>query len=173
MDMTQSAPPPQETPPPSQVARQNRERMRRLHSLTEAQAALGWGIILALIALLGVIYLTQASHIAAVGRRVQILQNELEDLKRDNNTLERQIADAQSLERLQSQALQQGFVQAESEDIEYVIVPNYPAATTVSPLAEVVQPKATAEPITTMTEAIWTAVQAHIEDFIQGESGEQ
>ena len=57
------------------MARQTREQLKRLNALTEAQAALGWGVILLLAALLGTVYVSQASRIATVGRRVQILQN--------------------------------------------------------------------------------------------------
>ena len=64
--------------------RQKREKVKRLNWLTEAQAAIGWGIILVLVAVLGTIYLNQASHIAVTGRRVQMMQNELDTLKRDN-----------------------------------------------------------------------------------------
>ena len=155
-------------------ARQTRELARRLGWLTEAQAALGWGVILVLAALLGVIYLTQASRIAAVGRRVQILQNELIDLKRENAELERQIAEAQSLERLQDMAVRQGFAQALPDDIEYVTVSNYPAATD-EPILKTATPEpvAISQPPTTLPEAIWLAMQQSVGDLIRGESHEQ
>ena len=152
-------------------ARQTRELARRLGWLTEAQAALGWGLILVLAALLGVIYLTQASRIAAVGRRVQVLQNELINLKRENVELERQIAEAQSLEQLQELAVRQGYAQARPEDIAYITVLNYPAVT-----AEPLLTLATPEPIavshspSNMSEAIWLAVRASVGDLIRGES---
>ena len=68
--------------------RQKRESAKRLTWLTEAQAVLGWGIILVLVAVLGTIYLSQASQIAVTGRRVQIRQNELDTLKRENAAME-------------------------------------------------------------------------------------
>lgn len=155
-------------------ARQTRELARRLGWLTEAQAALGWGVILLLVALLGVIYLTQASRIAAVGRRVQVLQNQLIDLKRENAELERQIAEAQSLETLQETAVRQGFTQALPDDIEYITVPNYPAAT-AEPILAATTPKATTTvaPPATMGEAVWFAVRKSVGDLIRGESHEQ
>jgi cell division protein FtsL len=155
-------------------ARQARELARRLGWLTEAQAALGWGVILVLVALLGVIYLTQASRIAAVGRRVQVLQNQLIDLKRENADIERQIAEAQSLETLQETAVRQGFMQALPDDIEYITVPNYPAATAEPILAAATPEAATsaAQPIT-MGEAVWFAVRKSVGDLIRGESHEQ
>ena len=163
------------TPQPNRrSARQTRELARRLGWLTEAQAALGWGVILVLAALLGVIYLTQASHIAAVGRRVQVLQNELIDLKRENAEFERQIAEAQSLERLQEMAVRQGFAQALPDDIEYLTVSNYPMAT-AEPVFAVATTQATAvsQPIATLPEAVWLAMRQSVGDLIRGESHEQ
>lgn len=157
--------------------RQKREKAKRLSWLTEAQAALGWGIILVLIAVLGTIYLSQASRIAVTGRRVQMLQNELETLKRDNAEIERTIAESQSLERLQQQAQDMGFVEAQPGDIEYLVVPDYPEATAVSPTLAA-DPAVTPEPVLvpppeTIEEALWLAIQDSVSDLIQGEAGEQ
>lgn len=106
--------------------RQARELARRLGLLTEAQAAAGWGVIVVLAALLGAIYLNQASKIAAIGRRVQIEQLELDEVKRVNAELERQIAESQALERLDAEARRLGFVPATPADIDYVVIPNFP-----------------------------------------------
>ena len=160
-------------PQQKQSARQMRELARRLGWLTEAQAALGWGVILVLVALLGVIYLTQASRIAAVGRRVQVLQNNLIELKRENVELERQIAEAQSLDQLQELAVRQGFAQASPDDIEYITVIDYPVAT-VEPILSQATPAATAvaHSPNNMGEAIWLAIRASVGDLIRGEAHE-
>ncbi|MCA9969310.1 MAG: hypothetical protein KC425_03795 [Anaerolineales bacterium] len=152
-----------------QSARQARERSRRLGWLTEAQAALGWGIILILAALLGVIYLSQTSRIATVGRRVQFLQEELDALRRQNAALERQIAEAQSLEYLQAEAQHLGFGEANPEAIEYLIVPDYPQAP-----SEPMLPAATPQPppAKTMGEALWLAVRGSVTDLMRGEAQE-
>lgn len=81
--------------------RERKERRRSLVWLTEAQAALGWGALMVLAAVLGAIYLSQTSRIASVGRTVQDLQAQLDEVKRQNATFEREIAEAQSLDRLQ------------------------------------------------------------------------
>ena len=155
-------------------ARRSREQARRLSRLTEAQAALGWAVILVLLALLGVIYLSQASRIAVVGRRVQQLQGELDGLKRENAELERLIAAAQSLERLQERAIQQGFRTATTEDIEYIIVPNYPVvASQPEPVVFTAAPVVLPSPPETMQEAVWLAWQASMSNLIRGESREQ
>jgi len=159
-------------PTPPQPQRSLRQQARRLIWLTEAQAALGWGVIIILIALLGAIYLSQTSKIATTGRRVQILQGELTDIKRINATLDRQIAEAQALPLLQERARALGFVQANPTDIEYLVVPDYPTGPPpiATPPPEVVP---TPEPITTIQEALWYAVKEYVAGLIEGESSER
>lgn len=156
--------------------RQKRERAKRLSWLTEAQAALGWGIILVLVAVLGTIYLSQASRIAVTGRQVQMMQNELETLKRDNANVEQTIAESQSLSRLQERAREMGFVAAQPETIEYLVIPDYPSGTAVPPTLEA-QPDSAAtavsQPVTTIEEALWLSFQQSVGSLIQGEAGEQ
>jgi cell division protein FtsL len=170
--------------------RRKREQFKRLTWLTEAQIVLGWGVILILAALLGAIYLNQASRIASVGRRVQVLQNQLESLKRENAALARQIAETQSLERLHQEAIRLGFVPARPADIEYIIVPDYPgdratgdediaaggstaasAGRSVPP--ETVIPAGPAVPIDTVREAVWHALKAGVGGLVYGEAGDE
>jgi cell division protein FtsL len=155
-----------------------REQAKRLNWLTEAQAVLGWGLILILAALLGAIYLGQTSRIAGVGRRVQVLQNELESLKRENAALEREVAEAQSLERLRQEAVRLGFVQSQPADIEYVIVPNYPADRQQAANEAMATPTPVAAPAQhpppeTMGDALWLSLKTSIGDLMQGEASEQ
>ena len=146
---------PEEKPRP----RQARELAHRLGLLTEAQAAAGWGIVIILAALLGAIYLNQASKIATIGRRVQIEQQLLDDLRLENADLERRIAEAQSLERLMTEAQRLGFVPSTPDDIDYVVIPNYPSEpTNTTPLEIAPTPKP--EPPATMLEAITLAVRS-------------
>ena len=152
-------------------SRQKREQAKRFKRLTEAQAALGWGVILLLSALLGVIYLSQASSIAAVGRRVQNLQVELDLLKRENGNLERQIAEAQSLERLQQEALRLGFVQAQASEIDYIVIPDYPVASEIEEPTET--PEVTVPPAETIGEVLWLSLRNSVRNMIYGEAGEQ
>ena len=109
---------------------------------------------------------------ASAGRRVQILQGELTDIKRVNATLDRQIAEAQALPLLQEQARALGFVQADPGDIEYLVVPDYPTGPPpiATPPPELVP---TPEPITTIQEAIWYAVKDSVAGLIEGESSER
>lgn len=148
-------------------ARKVRERLRRLSWLTEAQAVLGWGIILILVALLGAIYLSQSSRVATVGRRVQFLQEELNTLHRENAILERKIAEAQSLERLQREAIRLGFAHASPNAIEYIIVEDFPVS-----LPAPVEPEPIPQPpAETMGEALWLVLEDSFTGLIRGEAG--
>lgn len=157
--------------------RKKRQLARRLGILTDAQVAMGWFVILALAALVGAIYLNQASDIATTGRRVQILQNSLADLKRDNGALERTIAEAQSLERLQQEAARLGFVRATPEDMEYLVVTEYPARPTgtsapATDTADALPPQASA-PAQSIGEAIFLALRSSVSDMVMGQSSGQ
>ncbi len=153
------------------MARHTRDQLRRFRTLTEAQAVLGWAVILVLAALVGSIYVSQASRIATVGRRVQMMQAEMDTLKRENAALERQIADAQQLNRLQEEAARLGFVPAGPDDIEYIIVPDYPIASSINlitaPTATPLPP-----PPDTMNQALWLALHGRVTGFVQGEANE-
>ena len=145
------------------------EQLKQIIWLTEAQAALSWGILIGILAILGAIYLYQASRIATVGRRVQILQDQLDGLKRDNASLEQAIAEAESLERLQSEAARLGFVISEPDDIEYIVIADYPAeVTAVATPTPVMTPLP--RPPETIGDAIWFSFRDLIVGLIQGVS---
>ncbi|PID85536.1 MAG: hypothetical protein CSA11_09020 [Chloroflexi bacterium] len=156
------------------TTRQRRDSNKRLTSLTEAQAAVGWSIILLLVAILGTVYLSQASQIAVAGRRVQIHQNTLDELKRENADLEKQIAEAQSLKDLQAKAYAMGFIQAQPENIEYLVIPDYPMETAVPPIpSEKLDTVEQMPPPETLEDALLLAFQASVNSLIEGNAGEQ
>ena len=173
--MTETMAAPEENPRPK--PRQARELARRLGMLTEAQAAAGWGVIVVLAALLGAIYLNQASRIATIGRRVQIEQNDLDEVKRSNAELERQIAEAQSLSRLDEEARRLGFVPSTPADIDYVVIPQYPTqpadAATIIPPTTTTEPEEPPAPPETLWQAIALAVRDLGIDLTRGETHEQ
>ncbi|MGH2536913.1 MAG: hypothetical protein ACRDHL_05945 [Candidatus Promineifilaceae bacterium] len=144
-----------------------RERRRSRIRLTEAQAVLSWAVLLALLSVLGAIYLYQTSQIASVGRYVQQLQFELEAIKRANADLELAIAEAESLERLQREATRLGFLPAEPGQVEYLIVPNYPKEPAAPAGEELGVP---AEPVETFGEALGLAFRASVSDLMRGEA---
>ena len=99
---------------------------KRAPSFFEAQAALSWGVIVALLALLGVVYLSEASQMISSGYHLQEMAGRLRELQKENTYLEAQIAAGQRVEQLNRQAIELGFSPARPEDIEYLPVPNYP-----------------------------------------------
>lgn len=154
--------------------RQTRETAKKLGWLTEAQAATGWGLIIILAAIVGAIYLNQASKIASIGREIQVQQSELDKKRLENAILERRIAEAQSLERLNAEAIRMGFVPARPENIEYVVIPNYPVEP-LEPLTEtpVAAAEVPAELPDSMLEAIKLALRNITSEMIQGQAYEQ
>jgi cell division protein FtsL len=155
----------------SKSSRHTRELARRLGKLTEVQAVLGWGLILLIFALLGVIYLNQSTRTAAVGRRVMIMRGELSEVKRINADLERDVADAQDISRLVDEAQKMGFVSAQSSEIEYFVIPQLP------PIAEYSEqeslPVNETTPIESISEGLWLVVESGIGSLMRGESSEQ
>ncbi len=155
--------------------RQAREVAKRLGWLASAQAATGWAVILIMAALLGAIYLNQASEIATIGRRVQQEQDTLEEAKRINADLERLIAEAQSLERLNEEALRLGFVPAGPDEIDYIVIPEYPIydvpldLTTEASLSEEIP----STPPQTMGEAALLGLRSLTDDLVRGQADEQ
>lgn len=146
--------------------RSKRELRKSLVQLTEAQAVLGWGVLLMLVLLLGAIYLFQASRIATTGRMVQDLQYQLDETKRINSELERDIAEAQSLERLQTDAAKLGFVKAKPGDTEYLIVENYPESASNDAESDLSQ----SEPLENIGQAVWQVVTGIFDSLVRGES---
>ncbi|UCG24519.1 MAG: hypothetical protein JSW55_00505 [Chloroflexota bacterium] len=144
-----------------------KERRKSLFWLTEAQAALTWGVLLTLAALVGAIYLVQTSRIATTGRQVQLLQEELDLIKQENIELERDIAEAQSLDRLQREAIKMGFTRSIPSDVEYLVIPNYPPAPDLTAAPESAEQS---QPVESMFEALWLAIRDSIGDLIHGES---
>jgi len=157
-----------ETAPKARKAKKSKtEKRKSLFVLNEAQAALTWGVILALAALVGGIYLYQASTIATIGRQVQLHRNELNEMKRENSEFERDIAEAQSLERMQEKALLLGYIRAKPENVEYLVIPDYPALNSTTPTPEVAL---SAEVPDTIGDALWLSFQDNFSELFRGES---
>jgi cell division protein FtsL len=152
-------------------ARQTREIVRRLGKITEAQAAMSWGLILLVLALVGAIYLNQTIKVAAVGRHVQQLELELVDVQATNTQVKREIAEAQSLDRLHRQMQKLGFVPATAVDTEYLVILDYPEAQTTQHQLSF-QQENRGKPVETIREALQLVVQDRLDDLMRGESGE-
>jgi cell division protein FtsL len=77
-----------------------------------------------MVAVIGTLYLAQASRTAATGRRLQELEAERQVLEQQNAQLRAEIAALQSVPRLIAEAEQQGFHMAETGDVEYLKIEN-------------------------------------------------
>jgi cell division protein FtsL len=155
----------------SKSSRHTRELARRIGKLTEVQAAVGWGLILLIFALLGVIYLNQSSRIATVGRHVMSLRYELSEIQRINADIERDIAEAQDIKRLVDEANKMGMVQAQPGEIEYLVVPELPPTMQVQ--GEKLDPVRGSAPVETMSDGLWLVVESKLSSLMRGESSEQ
>ena len=75
--------------------------------------------------IIGALYLSQSSQSSAVGRQLETLISERDDLEQQNEQLQAEIASLESMPRLQQRAQELGFVQATAKDIEYLVVNGY------------------------------------------------
>ncbi len=75
-----------------------------------------------LVAVIGALYLAQASRTAAAGRRLQQLEAQRQQLEQQNAQLRAEIAALRSVPRLIREAEALGYRQATTAEIEYLIV---------------------------------------------------
>lgn len=87
----------------------------------EGRATVGMLIMLVVLSLLGWIYLTQASHVATTGRRIEELQVDKARLERQNLELRVEIAGLESVVRLAARAQELGFTATTLADADFVI----------------------------------------------------
>lgn len=83
------------------------------------------GVFIALI--LGVLYLSQVAMEASRGRQMRSMIAERDELERQNEELRVEIAEIESLPRLQARARELGFVEATASQIRYMVVEGYTA----------------------------------------------
>ena len=90
----------------------------------ERKAALGMLLILITVSLIGWLYLTQASSIAATNFQIERLRAELTWSSQQNAQLELEIAQWESLPRIEQRARELGF--APAQGAIYLPVADYP-----------------------------------------------
>lgn len=73
------------------------------------RTAAGLMLCIAFLSLVGWLYLTQASQIAVLGYRMEQIVTEIEQLRRDNALLRYQIAELETLPRIEARARQLGL----------------------------------------------------------------
>ena len=93
------------------------------------------GFVIALI--LGALYLSQVATEAATHTELRDMMAARDELERVNDELRAQIAELKSVPRLEARALELGFVQADSQNIEWLVVDGYDPVQpeTVAPIA--------------------------------------
>lgn len=80
---------------------------------------------LIIVALVAGIYLNVTARTATIGRNIQGLRFDIEELERQNADLESQLATLTSNREMQKRAEDLGFYSVDSEEILYVLVPGY------------------------------------------------
>jgi len=94
----------------------------------QGRSAAGALLILTALSLLGWIYLTQASHVATTGRRVQKLESEKKRIEQENFQLMAEIAELESVSRLATRARELGFAAYPVQDALFVVMNESPPA---------------------------------------------
>ena len=146
-----------------------RKQLQDFWTLSKAQTAITWIMLAALVAMAAVFLLVQASAVATVGREIQDLQIQLNTIRQQNSDLERQIAEAQSIEVARARASQLGFRNATPAETMYLVVPDFPPRPApFNPFPELSDPAATIEPVESMQEAIKLSLYQTISGFIEG-----
>ena len=101
-----------------------RERWQGEVSYQEARLALGLLLVVVIISLIGWLYLTQASQVTATGYRIHELELEKAKIERANALLRLQIAQLESIPRIEARARELGF--APPQKVRYLVVPVEP-----------------------------------------------
>ncbi len=99
-----------------------RQRLRQAPWRAQAQ---GTSLMLAtvmIVAVIGALYLAQASRTAAAGRRLQALESQRQQLEQQNAQLRAEIAALRSVPRLTREAESLGYHPASPDEVEYLVV---------------------------------------------------
>jgi hypothetical protein len=127
------------------------------------------GVFVALI--LAVLYLSQVAMEASRGRQMRTMIDERNELERQNEELRVEIAEMESLPRLQARAREMGFVEATADQIAYMVVSGYTAnrQATVAQQDEVVEAPQLEynERFDNWVSEFWAALRTQFEGFNQ------
>lgn len=119
--------------------------------------------------IIGALYLSQSASTSAVGRQLEAMVNERNELERQNEQLRAEIASLRGVGRLLTRAQELGFQQAGATDIDYIVVDGYePERVSVAIEA---QPEAAApvydESFTGWVQQQLDALRQQFEGFVQ------
>ena len=93
----------------------------------DRKAALGFLLILVTFSLVGWLYLGQASVITSSTMKIDSLRQEIDLLNHQNSELTLEIAELESITRVEARARELGFAPTNPANIRYLSVPNAPA----------------------------------------------
>ena len=113
------------------------DNLRRSFSFDNART---WLLFIAVIVLLGVIYMGQASQAALTGQRVNDKQEKLARIQQENAQLQAEIAVLLAPDRMEKRAKSLGFHLASADQIKYLAVKDYPLQPTQSALTQSAPP---------------------------------
>ena len=95
-----------------------------------ALATLGLFVLI----IIGALYLSQSSAASTLGRQLEDMLAERDELQQENEQIRGEIAILQSMPRLQGRANEMGFVPADAADIRYIVIDGYNPDTTSAPI---------------------------------------
>lgn len=109
--------------------------MYRVQNITQAYSQAPWRkqlqwiglfmLALIIVAMVAGIYLSVSAQASTAGREIQIMYAEMEDIRRNIEDMESQIAYLVSNSEMEKRAEELGFLPVESDEIFYILVPGY------------------------------------------------
>lgn len=131
----------------------------------------GTSLVLAavvLVAVIGALYLAQASRTAAAGRRLQQMEAERQRLEQQNAQLRAEIAALRSVPRLIGAAQSLGYHPARAEEVQYLVVHGV-AQPTPQPIESRVQsPKSPSEDEDDVVAAYDETLESYLTEQLSG-----
>lgn len=127
--------------------------MDRLENLAQSYSQAPWrkqvqfiglfSLVLVFIAVIAGIYLNVSARAAAIGREIQAMQSDIEDLDREIEDLQTQWAALMATESMDKRAREIGFEPIKMDEAMFLIVPGYVERSTaaLAPYAERELPK--------------------------------
>lgn len=109
--------------------------MYRVQNITQAYSQAPWRtqlqwiglfmLSLIIVAMVAGIYLSVSAQASTAGREIQIMYAEMEEIRRNVEDMETQIAYLVSNSEMEIRAEEMGFLPVESDEIFYILVPGY------------------------------------------------
>jgi len=109
--------------------------MYRVQNITQAYSQAPWRkqlqwiglfmLALIIVAMVAGIYLSVSAQASTAGREIQIMYAEMEEIRRNIEDIESQIAYLVSNSEMEKRAEELGFLPVESDEIFYILVPGY------------------------------------------------